>query len=323
MAWLSLIVPQIHESTSNAIIGHDSHIRGAVQLILMRGPDPDMSQFSKAIIDRIRCAAMVIGFQDERCSEFGNPEWLAWTEACGAGNRYFESRLYDLGFELHRIVNEGRSHSQEESSPHDEAISLCLEKCLALDRKLQKWFRTMEDRVGGPLYWNAVSQDDSHKTPLTFRSIRTAHALMYFWALTLILRNMYHDLLEKQHSLAESSTPADELSDEEISQYQHSIDQSCAGRFDIATTIIRGVPYCTMPDKGFYGPSRCMFALRVAQKTLEGLDVDPKEVERCKAWFEFLHAECGLSFAGDVKKFRANGRFVDRPPEDEDAKAGG
>ena len=240
-------------------------------------------------------------FQNFQSSAFARLEWRGWGESAP---EYAESRLHDLGLEVSDLFEEGTLYIDNTGSIRvkSDYIRHFLRECGKAAVKLEKWRSALEEHVGTPLYWykdtgsgdcpNEATDEQNH---YIFPCLRIAHLMMLYWPLRLVISHLAEGLW------ASKPRPDTVNAQENLETFEERLfDHGDATRVEIALKILRSTPYCTTPDKGFVGLSRIIWALRVAMYTFENCDV--RKVLETRAWLEFLNAEKGVKFAGDVAR---------------------
>ena len=219
--------------------------------------------------------------------------------------------------------------SRRTPPPHPIPLGACLlrrlRKAVEVDAKLVQWKSFLEQQEGFPLYWtesniNAnVAAGDEDDAPYTFPNFKTAHVLMYFWSLRILLRNLYHTLLGQYHKLLQTLLDSSQLpkstthGEAELDFDLPYLNDSLATRLEMANNILRSMSYCHTPDKGYYVASRTIFALRVALATFE--QQPDLRLERCREWFDFLSSKRGMRASKEIGAFRVNRGLEQRRAE--------
>lgn len=180
-----------------------------------------------------------------------------------------------------------------------------------------------------PLYWDspagagylapgggpgsgATALADPH-TPLDFRDLNTAQALINNWALKcLILMNV--GFLCNQMSYVDGSVlpwtsdSASSFSSEIIALHQPGStlgNAQCKNRSDqicrrLAILLARSAHYCTRDEKGLMGPAKCLFGVRISLLMLR-LQGAP-ETSWAEGLYETLGKEKGVGFASRLNE---------------------
>lgn len=188
-----------------------------------------------------------------------------------------------------------------------------------MDADLEKWYEEFLIRSPSPSYWPlAPSQYTRAQREITGSGPRGLPLLSYpnlvvvsitvtFWALKLILSDeiatICHIILSTDcKACAHSSATDPAASLALVSMAQRAEDQHNEGkRRNIATNIIRSMPYCLNHTMGLLGPEKAFFALRTALATLRRHP--GPELEWCRAVYAKMDVGLDLRGAADLHPF--------------------
>ena len=262
---------------------------------------------------------MIQCIQYRKSSFLGNPEWL--TRPWGETGKDIYQQLYDKGFALAALL-EGIDNAKLMGENIDiPKMSESLRLLSALDEKLNLWFREIVEKSSSPLYWYAQSTSHSWHPreagepalpAFAFNNLLLANTIVTYWGLRLILSNTIAlacghvlSLISRMHVQSSFFTSLQAI------QGLHTISlrllEAHAGpyRLELATNIVRSMPYCLDDDMGLVGAQKSLFAMRIALFVLQRHPSE--ELQWCQAMYQELDSRKGLRYAREIAKLV--GRF--------------
>lgn len=251
---------------------------------------------------------MVSCLEHRRTSVLAYGKWLArpWDET----SHSVHPRVHDKGFALAALLQDFDKANLTSADSSILTLSHCLQRGVDMDADLEKWYEEFLIRSPSPSYWPlAPSQYTRAQREITGSGPRGLPLLSYpnlvvasitvtFWALKLILSDeiatICHIILSTDcKACAHSSATDPAASLALVSMAQRAEDQHNEGkRRNIATNIIRSMPYCLNHTMGLLGPEKAFFALRTALATLQRHP--GPELEWCGAAHRRMNKSFGL-----------------------------
>lgn len=242
---------------------------------------------------------MIKCLQDRKASVLATAKWLArdWDET---SNRVRSPSIYDKGLILASLLEE-IDNANLLSASHSTQFYF-LQRCLGIDTNLDIWYEEFIIRTPSSSYWptpTVIRSDCISAAPgaegrprLSFANLSIASTTVTFWALkiiisstiasvcsTIVLPTSCSKSVVSLNAVGTISTglegitePSDPVSsrDEVFAKAQRlSNEFNFAQRKDIATLIIRSMPYCLNFNMGLLGPQKAFFALRTALSVLK------------------------------------------------------
>ena len=235
---------------------------------------------------------MISCLQDRRNSVLASAKWLArdWDETSNS----LHPTIYDKGLVLASLLEE--IDKANLSSANDSTLFYFLQRCLGMDTDLDIWYEEFVIRTPSSSHWptpTVIRSDSPSSTPgprgqprLSFSNISIASTTVTFWALKIIISNTIAtacsiilsstsrresvaslNTVETTCSLDEAidkSDPAASLDEVTAKAQRLSNQYNFSQRKDLATSIVRSMPYCLNFNMGLLGPQRAFFALRTA-----------------------------------------------------------
>lgn len=236
---------------------------------------------------------MISCIQDRRTSALASAKWLArdWDETSNS----LHPTIYDKGLVLASLLEE--IDKANLSSASDSTQFYFLQRCLGMDTELDIWYEEFVIRTPSSPYWPTplvVRSDSPGLLPgprgqprLSFANLSIASTTITFWALKIIISSTIATACSailssptRRQGVASFdtvetvSTGPDDVKDK--SDPVSSPDEATAKaqrlskqydfiqRKDLATLIVRSMPYCLNFNMGLLGPQRAFFALRTA-----------------------------------------------------------
>lgn len=310
-----LSVYELFESTTPSIAGWNNHISGLKHLVLVRGPQRHMTPFARAVLEEFRISSMIQCIQYRKSTFLGSPEWLTlpWSET---GKDVYQ-QLYDKGFALAALLEAIDDARLTNENTKISIVSEYLGRLSGLDEELNLWYREILRGTPSPLYWHTQSTslgghlkkavEPRTVSPFTFHTLRIANIIITYWALRLILSNTI--ALACQHVLSTntrmpsqpSSSASRHLSQDLETMTFHLLEiHTSPYRLELATNIIRSMPYCLNDNMGLMGAQKSLFALRTALFALQRYPGE--ELKWCQAMYQELDSKKGLRYAKEIAK---------------------
>lgn len=235
---------------------------------------------------------MISCLQDRRNSVLASAKWLArdWDETSNS----LHPTIYDKGLVLASLLEE--IDKANLSTANDSTLFYFLQRCLGMDTDLDIWYEEFVIRTPSSSYWPTPTVINSNEPGstlgprglprLSFLNLSIASTTVTFWALKIIISNTIAtacstifsstsrresvaslNAVETTSSLDEvidNSDPAASLDEVTAKAQRLSNQYNLSQRKDLATSIIRSMPYCLNFNMGLLGPQRAFFALRTA-----------------------------------------------------------
>ncbi|TVY14996.1 hypothetical protein LARI1_G006930 [Lachnellula arida] len=313
-----LILFEVLQSTGSAVKGQISHMSGIVKLLKYRQCNSSRTPLSDALMDYLRYTAMHTSIQLRSLSLFGN---LKAKEALWPTATTPEQKLYDKGFVFAGILEDLDRASIFKSASDFMKI---LDRCRTLNQEFACWYHELSEIAQSIPTWRAFLpqlQYESQET-IQFPDIRLAHLMLCFWSLRMLLV-FAMSLLFKHSPQAEhiASKPSrTEGSSEPTMMHaklpqrkarsqgdtESSIEPSANGAVatasQLATLVLRAIPYCISDDVGLASCIRSTVGLLSAYKILACSPQRTEELQYCRSLLGQLSAKRGISLVADMTK---------------------
>ena len=269
---------------------------------------------------------MIQSIQYRKSSFLGSPEWLTlpWSET---GKDIYQ-QLYDKGFALAALLEQMDNAELTNENMNTSTLSDFLERLSALDEEMIIWYREMLKESPSPLYRHAQSvahggrpkEAECPLPPFLFSTLLFANTMITYWALRLVLSNAIAVACEHLLSV-NTQVPAQSpfFTSQQQNQYLYTARRllemhNSSYHLELATNIIRSMPYCLNDNMGLMSAQKSLFALRVALFVFQH---HPGEyLKWCQTLYQQLDSEKGLKYAREIAK--VEGKFsapsTDRPP---------
>lgn len=244
----------------------------------------------------------------------GNPEWLTlpWSET---GKDVYQ-QLYDKGFALAALLEGIDNARLANESIKISVLSEYLGRLSGLDEEMNLWYLKILEESLSPLYWHTESIPGWHSKevvescmppPLTFHTLRLANITVTYWGLRLILSNTIALACQNVLSInmqvpaqSSSSTPP-QASQDLVNMSLYLLEtHTSAHRLELATNIIRSMPYCLNDNMGLMGAQKSLFALRTALFALTRYPGEEPKLKWCQAMYQDLDNKKGLRYAREI-----------------------
>ena len=263
---------------------------------------------------------MIQGIQYRKSTFLGNPEWL--TLPWGEAGKDIYQQLYDKGFVLAALLEEMDNSKSTKDNINLSLMSEFMGRLSSLNEELNIWFQDILQEYPSPLYWHAQSTspightegsvDPGIRPPFAFRNLLLANTIVTYWGLRLILSITV--ALICQHVLSmttqatahqPSSTTPRKLQDLHTMSIQLLRAHTGASSLELATNIVRSMPYCLDDNMGLTGAQKSLFAMRIALFVLQRHPGE--ELKRCEAMYQELNTKKGIRYAREIAKLE--GKF--------------
>ena len=246
-----------------------------------------------------------------KASPLGALKWstLPWYRKRNSqGQNDIFPMLYDHGFAMAALLEEIDNAHLTNGNASTEITQRYLQRCSAMDAKLDSWYQELVCRSEGPLYWLTPVDDSilsgpayqywasvsNNNRPFSFPNLRTANIITLYWAFKLELSRTIANICVTALSNPISILPAPLQSAAQQMLIQHGeID-----RLQNARNILRSLPYCLQDSMGFLGALRSMCALRAAHLSLRRSQMD--ELNLCAQLYRDLYEKKGLAYAKQI-----------------------
>ncbi len=260
---------------------------------------------------------MIQCIQFRKSSFFGDSDWL--TIPWGNTGKDICQRLYDRGFALGALLEEMDSADLTNAETRTSQFSSNLQRCSELRVDFGGWYQELLQQSPSPLYWTTKSTipsdsaqesltDDASESqilsPFSFPSLRLAYITATFWALKLILSSTIALTCGAilSSASANQSSSVDHYLAVDLTNTAHRLlsQHSSLQRLELATNIMRSMPYSLNDSMGLLGAAKSLFPLRAA---LFFLRRQPgEELKWCQAVYQELESKKGLRYAREIAK---------------------
>ena len=258
---------------------------------------------------------MIQCIQYRKSTFLGSLEWLTlpWSDV---GKDIYQ-QLYDKGFVLAALLEGMDNAGFTNGNNHISMLSELLGCLSRLDKEMSFWFQRIQKESSSPLYWHDESLSHSWHSegalqpcklpPFAFRNLLLANTIVAYWGLQLVLSNTIalaceHVLSMSPQISAQSSSNTSPRTFQDLQTISLQLLEAHAGpcRLELATNIVRSMPYCLNDDMGLMGAQKSLFAMRVS---LFELQSHPhKELKWCQAMYQDLYSRKGLRYAREIAK---------------------
>ena len=266
---------------------------------------------------------MIQCIQYRESTFLGNPDWLTlpWSQT----SKDIYQQLYDKGFKLAALLENIDNARLAKEDGNTSIMSEHLGRLSDLDEELDLWYLEILKESPSPLFWHTrpTSRDWNSEEgleprippPFTFHTLRLANIVGTYWTLKIHLSN--NIALACGHVLSINAQPpfqsASSISLEKSQDLEimslHLLEKyTNAHRLELATNIIRSVPYCLTDDMGLMGAQKSLFALRTALFVLRLCPGEELKLKRCQAMYQELYSKKGLRYAREIAK--TDGRHI-------------
>lgn len=258
---------------------------------------------------------MVQCIQFRKSSFLGDSEWstIPW----GAIGKDVYQRLYDKGFALAALLEEMDSNDLTNAETRTSQLSSYLQRCSEMYEGFEVWYRELLQQSPSPLYWIPESnmpagnsrESLTHEAtefrtlpPFSFSSLRLAYITATFWALKLVLSSTIAltcgSILSSASANQSSSIYPDPAVDLRKTAHQVFSQHGGPQRLELATNIMRSMPYSLNDSMGLLGAAKSLFPLRTALFCLRRQPGE--ELKWCQAVYQELENRKGLRYAREI-----------------------
>ena len=268
---------------------------------------------------------MIQCIQYRKSTFLGSSEWstLPWTKT---GKNIYQ-QLCDKGFMLAALLEDIDNAGLTKDNINISLLSKLMRRLFNLYEELNVWYGEVVEKSHSPLYWHAQSTSHSSHSieavnpsrllPFAFRTLLHAHTIITYWALQIVISNAI--ALACQQVLAMKAQGPAHSSVSTSSQTVHDLHimslclletHTRSHRLELATNIVRSMPYCLNDDMGLVSAQKSLFAIRLALFVLQRHPGE--ELQWCQAMYQELYSKKGLRYAKEIAKlegrFRAAGK---------------
>ena len=261
--------------------------------------------------------------QYRKSTFLGNPDWLTipWSQT----SKDIYQQLYDKGFKLAALLEKMDNARLTDEDASTTIMSKLLGRLSDLDEEMDLWYLEILKESPSPLFWHTrpTSCDWNSKEsliphtppPFAFHTLRLAGIVGTYWSLKVHLSN--NIALACGHVLSinaqppfqsASSTSLEKRQDLEIMSLHLLEKYTNAHRLELATNIVRSMPYRLSDDMGLLGAQKALFALRTALFTLRFYPGEELNLKWCQAMYQELYSKKGLRYAREIAK--TDGRHI-------------
>ena len=269
---------------------------------------------------------MIQCIQYRKSSFLGNPEWL--TQPWSTTGKDVYQELYDKGFALAALLEELDNARLTKENTDISILSELLGRLSSLDEEMNLWYREILEVSPPPLYWHTQTTslgwhlgeavEPRTLPPFAFHTLRLANITVTYWGLGLILSNTIALTCQQvlttitgMPAQSSSSTSPRAIHDLETTSVHLLEVHKSSHRLELATNIIRSMPYCLSDNMGLMGAQKSLFAMRTALFALQRY-APGEELKWCQAMYQELHSKKGLRYAREIAKLDWNLSAVGR-----------
>lgn len=236
--------------------------------------------------------------------------------------------LYDKGFALAALLEELDNAKLTKENTEVSILSGFLRRLSSLDEEMKLWYREILKVSSPPLYWHTQSTslgwhleeavEPRTLPPFAFHTLRLANITVTYWGLALILSNTIAlacqqvlttiNRVPAQSSLYNLPRASQDLETMSILLLEV---HTSSYRLELATNIIRSMPYCLNDRMGLMGAQKSLFAMRTALFALQRYPPG-EELKWCQAMYQKLHSKKGLRYAREIANLDWNLSSVGR-----------
>ena len=307
-------------------------------LIQMRGPEQYHTPIARSVLHSFSFASvgltgscliftcthafaqMIQSVQFRRGTFLNSPEWR--NKPFALDKKEIQYRLFEFGFEIGALM-EADDKSGVRRGKLDLQTSMGYPRVYAaLITRLDMWFLDFLAESPSPMFWengpDEVGTAEPHQPKhFAFPNLRLASITNSYWALKLILYNLTgavcHALL-LEHPTLQSHAPkgiADPQARQELLNLLNQYTK--AHTLELATNILRAMPYVFNDRMGLTAAQQNLFPLRVALFVTR--QYPGEELQWCEAIYKQLAEKKGLRYAIEIAK-RTDG--PDRADQEDD-----
>ena len=260
---------------------------------------------------------MIQCIQFRKSSFLGDSDWstIPW----GRTGKDVYQRLYDKGFALGALLEEMDNADLTNSETRTSKLSSYLQRCSEIYADFEDWYQGLLQQSPSPLYWttessipagsareSSANESSESQTlpPFSFPSLHHAYITATFWALKLILSGtialtcgaVLSSTSANQSSSIDPALAIDLRNTAHRLLSQHGNPQ----RLELATNIMRSMPYSLNDSMGLLGAAKSLFPLRIALFCLRRQPGE--ELKWCQAVYQELETKKGLRYAREIAK---------------------
>lgn len=265
---------------------------------------------------------MIECIQYRKSTFLGNLEWLTlpWSET---GKDVYQ-QLYDRGFALAALLEVIDNARLTNENTDILTVSEYLGRLSELDEQLDLWYCETLKESPSPIYRHTQSTSPAWHLkeaaefrtllPFTFHTIRLANIIVTYWRLKLILSNTIalvcqHVLSSNVQMLSQSLSSTSPQTNQELETMSLYLleTHTSTHRLELATNIIRSMPYCLNDNTGLMGAQKSLFALH---------RYPGEELKWCQTMYQELDSKKGLRYAREIANLdgRSSAAGRDRLP---------
>ena len=260
---------------------------------------------------------MIQCIQFRKSSFLGESDWL--TIPWGGTGKDVYQRLYDKGLALGALMEEMDNADLTNAGTRTSQVPLYLQRCSEMHADFEAWYQELLQQSPSPLYWTtesnipAVTARESLTKdacasqtlpPFSFPSLRLAYITATFWALKLMLSSTIAltcgAVLSSASTNPSSSFDPDPAVDLRDTAHRLLSQHSNSRRLELATNIMRSMPYSLNESMGLLGAAKSLFPLRAALFCLRRQPGE--ELKWCQAVYQELETKKGLRYAREIAK---------------------
>lgn len=263
---------------------------------------------------------MIQCIQYRKSSFLGNLEWstLPWSTT---GKDIYQ-QLYDKGFALAALLEDVDNARLTKEHTNTLKLAEFMGRLSSLDEEMNLWYHEIFKESPSPLYWHTDSASLGWRSkeaveprtlpPFAFHTLRLANIIVTYWGLGIILSTTI--ALTCQQVLTTNTQPPTQFTftplprasqDLQITSRRLHEKHTSSHRLELATNVIRSMPYCLNDKMGLMGAQKSLFAMRIALFTLQRYPPG-EELKWCQTMYQELHSKKGLRYAREIAKLDWN-----------------
>ena len=269
---------------------------------------------------------MIQCIQFRKSSFLGDSDWstIPW----GTTGKDIYQQLYDKGFALAAVLEEMDNTDLTNAGTPTSQLSSYLQRCSEMHADFEAWYHELIQQSPSPLYWTTNSNiavcsaqeslaNDAPRSqklsPFSFPSLRLAYITATYWALKLVLSGAIAltcgAILSSASTNQSSSVDLDPAVDLRNTAHRLLSQHGGPQRLELATNIMRSMPYSLNDSMGLLGAAKSLFPLRAALFTLRRQPGE--ELKWCQAVYQELETKKGLRYAREIAKL--DGKYKSVP----------
>ncbi|KAK2617000.1 hypothetical protein QQS21_000089 [Conoideocrella luteorostrata] len=268
---------------TSAGVAHNTHLRGAVMLMEMRGPDVNNSPLAHSLFLGLRRYMLLGTLINYRDTFLLQPQWKDRPWAVYKKNML--DVCLDALFEMPAVMRQWEEVAHETDQVLvQQKCGRIIDRCSQLDAVLQDWFARYEQSFDGPMYQSSFNSlkssfdSDEHgkvfPISFSFPIFTVSYLLITYWSGVMIV----HNLLMAAHfklACAPTTAPGSKAASFAAGAQHNRV------WVDMVRNLCQTVEFFLSSDMGRLGPTCAMGVLQGGLACLRG---GPAPFEREKGW---------------------------------------